>query len=134
MATIAPSKAPLQASDLGSILTLSGDAASVNSAQHENVVGRGLVLGINITAISGTTPTITVKLFGVDQASGQSYLILASTAISVTGFTTLTVFPGATAAANSVANFTLPAKWFVTATIGGTGPSVTGTIGASVLS
>jgi hypothetical protein len=59
--------------------------------------------------------------------------MLASAAITATGFYTLTLFPGATASANSVANDHLPRTWNVSWTIAGTSPSVTGTIGAQTL-
>lgn len=133
--TIAPSKTVQQPGDLGALITLSADGAgTVTSPNHENFGNAsGVVIGINITAITGTSPTLTVSVYGIDGASGQRYLLLASAAKTATGFSTLTLFPGAPTTANVSANAGLPAKWEVEAVIGGTGPAVTATIGASLL-
>jgi hypothetical protein len=120
--------------DVGALITLAADGAGTVIGTHqENLGGRGVEIGINISAISGTSPSLTVKVFGVDQASGQSYLILSSAALTAVGFTLLTIFPGAPVTANASANAELPAKWFVETVVAGTGPSVTATGGASIL-
>jgi len=129
--------APEQAwsTDDVSVLTLTAQgAATVPSADQLNPAGSGIKLVIDITAISGTTPTLTVTLQGKDTTSGKYYTILASAALNAVGTTVLTVFPSATAAANVAANDMLPRTWRVSAVVGGTGPSVTATIGASVVS
>lgn len=131
--------APPFQGDGGSMLTFSAQGAGTsNSTNQENAPfphqpARGIVLGVNITAISGTSPTLTVTLQGYDSASGQYYTLLASAALNATGFTALTIFPGATAVANTTANMGLPAIWNIKAVIGGTSPSVTATIGASYI-
>lgn len=88
---------------------------------------------VDITAISGTTPTLTVTLQGKDAASGKYYTILAGAALNATGTTVMTVFPGATASANVAANDCLPRTWRINTAVGGTGPSVTYTVGVSLL-
>jgi hypothetical protein len=117
------------------VLTLTAQAAAtVPSSDQFNPAGSGIKLVIDITAISGSSPTLTVTLQGKDTTSGKYYTILASAALNATGTTVLTVFPGATASANVAANDILPRTWRVSAVVGGSGPSVTATIGASVVS
>lgn len=119
--------------DLGALVTLTAAAAGVNGADRPNVSCRGIKLAINISAITGTTPTLTVTLQGKDTVSGNYYTILASAALNGTGETILTVYPGLTASANVVANDVLPTTWRVITAIGGTTPSVTATVSAMLL-
>ncbi len=119
--------------DTGALLTLTAASASVNSADQTNQASKGIKVVVDITAITGTSPTLTVTLEGKDLASGAYYTILASAALTAVGVTVLTVFPGATAVANVAANDFLPKTWRVQATIGGTTPAVTATIGASTI-
>jgi hypothetical protein len=86
-----------------SLVTLSAAGAStINSSDLINQGGKYLNLGINLTTV--TTATITINIQGKDVVSGQYYTILSSTGIVTTGFTLLSIGPGLTAAANSVAN------------------------------
>ena len=117
-----------------SVLTLTAQGAgTVLSSDQLNPAGSGIKLVIDITAITGTSPTLTVTLQGKDTTSGKYFTILASAALNATGTTVLTVFPSAPVAANVSANDLLPRSWRVSAVVGGTGPSVTATIGASVV-
>lgn len=115
------------------VATLAAAVASAISADQVNANGRGVQISINVTGITGTTPTLTVVLQGKDPASGAYYTLLTSAAISAAGFTQLTLYPGLVAAANVAANSVLPRTWRISYTIGGTTPSVTATIGASVI-
>lgn len=120
--------------ELGPILTFTADGAgTVLSNEFENMDAVGIKLVVDITALGGTSPTLTVTLLGVDAASGKTYTILASAALAAVATTVLTVFPGAAVTANVSANDQLPAKWQVKAVIAGTSPAVTATIGASSL-
>jgi hypothetical protein len=119
--------------DTGALVTLAAASTGGNSPDQANYNGRGLQLGINVTAITGTSPTLTVTVQGKDSASGTYYTILASTAINATGFTLLTVYPGAPTTANVSSPQVLPRTWRVLYAIGGTTPAVTATIGASVI-
>lgn len=113
-------------------LTAAG-VGTVNGADQTNSLGVSyLNLVIDITAISGTTPTLTVTVQGKDIASGKYYTILASAALSTVSTTVLTVGAALPASANASANAVLPRTWRVIYTVGGTGPSVTATIGASL--
>jgi hypothetical protein len=86
-------------------------AASGTSEIKSNAPGfRGLRVGVNISAFTGGTLTVTV--FGRD-VSNQTYTLLQSTALAATGFTELLIYPGASAASNLVANAPLPPSWGV---------------------
>ena len=131
---IAPAEVIRQPGDLGPALTFSADGAgTVFSNEFENQACSGIKVVINITAITGTSPTLTVTLQGVDAASAAVYTILASAALNATGTTVLTVFPGAPVTANVSANDELPPKFQVKAVIGGTTPAVTATVGLEAL-
>lgn len=107
-------------------------AGTVNSADQSNLASRGLHLVIDITAVTGT-PTLTVTIQGKDAVSGKYYTILASAALSAVATTVLRVYPGLTAAANTIANDVLPKDWRVTYTVAGGTPAVTATISAALI-
>lgn len=107
-------------------------AGTTQSADQQNINGRGLHLIIDITAVGGT-PTLTVTIEGKDPTSGKYYTILASAALSSVATTILRVYPGLTASANVTVNDVLPRVWRVKSVIGGTTPQVTATIAASVV-
>lgn len=120
--------------DLGALLTLAAQGAgSVQSPLQLNPGCRGVQLVVNITAMTGTGPTLTVTLKGHDAATDTDYTLLASAALAATGQTVLTVYPGAVVTANVSANANLPLEWSVTATVAGTTPAVTATISANTL-
>ena len=107
--------------------------ASGQSAEFLNNDHKGIQLNINRSAVSGTTPTLVVKLQGKDPVSGTWYDILATGTINNTGHQTLTIFPGAPATANVSGNAFLPAMYRIDWTIGGTTPSFTFSVGASLM-
>lgn len=117
----------------GALITHSAASAGVNSSDQDGNRGRGVMVFVRISAITGTSPTLTVTLQGKDEASGQYYTILASAALTATGLTVLKVYPGLTAAANTVANDILPSTYRVISAIGGTSPAVTATVSAVVV-
>lgn len=119
--------------DTGALVTLSGASTGSNSADEINATGRGLKCLVNITAITGTSPTLTVSIDYKDTASNTYTHLLTSAALNAVGATMLTLYPGLTAAANTVADDVLPRTWRISDTIGGTSPAVTATIGCSVL-
>jgi hypothetical protein len=85
-------------------------AASGTSPIQKNINQKGVRVGVNISAFTGGTLTVTV--FGRD-VSGQTYTLLGSAALAATGFTELLIYPGATAGTNLVANLPLPPSWGV---------------------
>jgi hypothetical protein len=119
-------------SDGISLLTLTAANANVNGADQNNPHSSGIAVVVDITAISGTGATLVVTLEGKDPVSGKYYTILASAGLIAIGTTVLRVFPNATAAANLTLNSILPKTYRVRATITGTTPLVTATVGASL--
>lgn len=117
--------------DLGTLITHTAASAGVSGPVFPTNTGAGLLVFINITAITGTTPTLTVTLRGsIDGGATNTYTILASAALNATGLTVLRVYPGLTAAANLTANDVAPGWCQITTAIGGTTPAVTATISA----
>lgn len=119
-----------------SLLALTAQVAGTfNSADQINSVARGVQLGINVTL--ATTVSVVFKIQGKDVVSGVYYDILDTAAIIATGFTSLTVYPGAAATANVSSPQPLPRTWRVQAVITGTGIAgvgdVTATVGASLI-
>lgn len=110
-------------------LKLTAQATTTNSGDLDNTAGSAAAFVIDITAITGTTPTATFLVEGKDPVSGKYYTIIQSAALNATGTTVLRVFPGATAAANLSVNDMLPKTFRVTCTIAGTTPAVTATVG-----
>lgn len=117
--------------DLGALITHNAASTGVSGPVFPTHQGAGLLVFINVTALGGTTPTLTVTLKGcIDGDASATYTILASTAISATGLTVLRVYPGLTAAANATANDVVPGWCRIDTTIGGTTPAVTATVRA----
>lgn len=111
------------------VLTLSAATASVTGGDVGNTSAEGAVFVIDITAITGTLPTATFTIEGKDPLSGKYYTILESASLSTVSTTVLRVHPTLTATANLRADDMMPSIFRVRATIGGTGPSVTATVG-----
>jgi hypothetical protein len=108
----------------------SASGAGPDQAKHQ---ARGMVLAVNVSAMSGSGASLTVTLQGKDVVSGQYYTVLTSAAITTTGLTVLRIYPGISASANAAANDVLPPVWRVSYAITGTSPAVTATVGASML-
>lgn len=94
-----------------------------------NYNATGAKFWLNVTAASGTTPTLVWKVQWSPDG-GTTWVDLdatnlATTSITTTGTAVLSVYPGMVAAANSVANNILPRHWRSAWTIGGTTPSFT---------
>lgn len=106
---------------------------SGNSAEQENIVSRGVKLHLDITSVTGTAPTLDVKLQAKDPVSG-SWVDIAGAAFAqktATGIDTLTVYPGILVAANVSISDVLPKEWRAAYTIGGTAtPTFTFSLGA----
>ena len=117
--------------NLGALVTLTAASTGTASAVQVNPFYKGVQIGIDVTAITGTSPTLTVTLEGVDATTGSTFTVLASAAISAAGYTTLTVYPGIAVSANATADTVLPYKWKISTAIGGTTPAVTAQITAT---
>jgi hypothetical protein len=116
-------------------LAILGNAARTTSGSSQvftNEVAEAAVLTIDVSAISGTSPSLVVTLVGIDPVSGKAYTILASAAITAVGTSVLRIGRGLTAAAGSVANDILPHQFRIDYTIAGTTPSISFSLGASL--
>jgi hypothetical protein len=103
---------PWSNSDYGNVVV--PGTASVNGLDQTNYVGRGLVCVVNITALTGTSVTFTIQ--GKDNTNGIYYTLLASTGLTGTGTTVLTVYPGIAATTNVAASAVVPRVWRVITT------------------
>lgn len=105
--------------------------SSANSSDQTNHHARGVRLHLDITAASGTSPTLDVKL----QAKiGSQYIDIAGAAFAqktTTGTDELVVYPGVAETANESVSDIIPRTWRAVATIGGTTPSFTFRLDAS---
>ena len=112
-----------------------------NGTKQDSGDARGLVLVVDITAATGTSPTLTVKLQEylpqgnagagrwVDVTGATTAAIDAETA----GATSLVVYPGCIAATNATVNRPIGEHFRYVATVGGTGtPTVTCSIHAQM--
>lgn len=108
-------------------LTAAGAGTTTGFDVTNSQYGQLLVF-INVTAITGTSPTLTVTIHSKDPASSATYDLLVSVAIGATGLTVLQVGPGITAAVNSAVARAVPTYWHASATVAGTTPAVTATI------
>lgn len=92
---------------------------------------RGLKLFIDVTAIAAT-PSVVVTIDMVDSLSGATKTLLTGAAITGTGQTVLTIYPGVTVAANVAVSDVLPEAIKVTLTHGDT-DSITYTVAAHLI-
>lgn len=113
------------------VLASAARTATASSSDITNYNGRGAHIVINVTAVT-STPSVVFTVEGKDALSSAYYTILTSAAITGTGTTALTVYPGATAAASVAVSQILPRTWRVTATHGDA-DSITFSVGASVI-
>lgn len=114
-----------RAVDSGKVATATGSGESwVNS-----FASGSLMVWINVTAVSGTTPSATFRLQWSPDG-GTTWVDwdttnLQTTAITAAGTATLRVGPGLPVTANTSKNDTVPALVRVAYTITGTTPSFT---------
>lgn len=116
--------------------TVIGSGTRTATFNTDTISNDGDYLGIkfylDITAVSGTTPTLDVKLQAFDKLSGKFFDILGASFSQKTasGQDDLIVYPTVAAVANRAVSQPLPDLWRVLATIGGTTPSFTFSLGA----
>jgi hypothetical protein len=116
------------------VLAAGALTASGNTVDFENLYGLGAHFFFNVTAVSGTTPTIIFSIDEKDPVSGNYVSILKTASITAANSPNpvkLTVYPGVVAAANSVANDFMPRMWRLSWVITGTTPSITCSVGAA---
>lgn len=105
--------------------------ATTNSGDLSNFAARGVHVIVNVTAATAT-PSVVFTIEGKCPVSSAYYTLLTSAAITGTGTTLLSVYPGITAAANVSASQVLPRTWRVVATHGDA-DSITYSVGATIL-
>lgn len=104
--------------------------ATGNTTATNGIAGIiGALFFINISAISGTLPTLTLTLQVLDPASGNWINLVTESALNSTGETVYTIYPNASGAIYQV----LPAQYRWHYAIGGTTPSITFSIGVCYL-
>lgn len=96
---------------------------------------RGVHLVLDITASSGTDETLDVKLQRKDQLSGEWVDLTGGAFAQKTGTGTddLVIYPGIAETANRSVSDVLTARWRAVATVGGTSPSFTFSLGGTYL-
>ena len=114
---------------------ISGTTTITGADQNKPGDFRRVMLVVNVTTLTGTSPTITVAIQGKDDAQGASgtYIQLhaAFTAISATGTYTYIIYPGIGAAAGGITGtggFPVPSTWRCVLTYGGTVTATAGTV------
>jgi len=117
--------------DRGAVVTLTAaGAGTFTSADLQNVTGSGVSVVVDITAITGTSPTLTVKIQGKDVASGKYFDLITGATLNDTGTTRMRVYPGIIQTGTTTFVSDVVPEWFrISYTIGGTTPAVTATIG-----
>lgn len=121
--------------ELGAVITNGARAPStVTTAKLTNLAYNGVECTFNQTAVSGSSSTT----FGIqmyDSASNtyQTLLTSAATTTAINTPSTITIYPGITAAANVSLSAHLPLYWRVTQTNAGANTTTTGTIGCNLL-
>lgn len=110
----------------GTLMTSAARTSTVNSATITNYNGSTLILTVNVTAVSGTTPTLAVTIYGTDGLVNFPIMATSSN-ITATGSYTFVVSPTAVTGATVTqsANMYVPRQFYVAYTIGGTSPSFT---------
>ena len=106
-----------------------GAVATYLSKDQPNVHCRGVEVVVDVTALTGASVVVTIE--GKDPTSGKYYTLLASAALTGTGTTVLTVYPGVTVTENTAASRPLPSVWRVKA-VNGAG-TFSATIGGHLL-
>lgn len=96
---------------------------------------RGVWLFLDVTAVAGTSPTLDVTIERFDPASETWVAIPGAVFTQKTGVSTdeLTIYPTMTAAANDIVREHIGEQFRAVATIGGTTPSVTFSLGGQLL-
>lgn len=109
--------------------------ASGNSDDFINVACRGIQLYLDITAVTGTTPTMDVKLQAKDPVSEKYFDIPGATfgQVTGTGQHVLTLYPGIDTSQTDASSSLIPRVYRAAYTLGGTTPNFTFSLGGCLL-
>ncbi len=124
-------------------LTVAGVSVEASTAKTVTATGttitnnsaNGVLLFINASVVSGTTPTLVVRLQVQDPVSALWVDVPGAATASITAVSTtlLTVAAGVTPVANAAVSFPVPRTYRVAWVIGGTTPSFTFSVGAQYI-
>ena len=115
-----------------SLIVLAAAAAgTLNSDNQLNELAKGVQVVVDVTV--ATTTSAVFKIQGYDIPSGKYYDLLTSAAITSTGTTVLTLYPGVTVASNVAVSAPLPRIWRVNCVVTGGSSALTATVGANVI-
>jgi hypothetical protein len=117
---------------VGTLLVSAARVATVLGAILANPNARGIKIFVNVTAVSGTAPTLAIRLNGADPVTGAAYIAQTFANITATGQYIYLVYPTAATVQGgitAVLNGILPNPWSIDAVIGGTTPSFTFSVG-----
>jgi hypothetical protein len=124
---------------VGTLLASGVRTTNTNGLAMVNPNHRGLVLYANVTAFSGTTPTLQFRINSIDPITGTPQILWLPVAVAAAaGEFVWIMYPGYTTALTGavntvVASGVLTRTWSVDFVIGGTTPSTTFSLGYSLL-
>lgn len=107
---------------------------SVNTADFNNPTARGIILFLNITAASGSAPTLDLKIQDRDHVSGE-YTDIPGASFAqknTTGNFALVVYPGITDSSNAAVSMVVPRTFRIVCEISD-GASFTFSLGGELL-
>lgn len=99
------------------VLASAARTTSTNSSDITNYNAAKVKIVIDVTAVAGT-PSLVFTIKGKSTLATKYFTILASAAITGTGTTVLTVFPGANSVANLSINDFVPRVWRLEVAVG----------------
>lgn len=112
------------------VLESASRTATLSSSELENLNGKGVHVVLDMTTVG--TGSVTLSIEGKDAISGKWYAILTGSTVTTNSTNVYKVYPGLTAAANSVASDIIPALFRITVTHNNANAAVY-TVGASVV-
>jgi len=119
------------------ILASAARNAAGNSSDLTNHNAKGIMIYVDVTAVSGTSPDLDINIQMKDPVSGDYQGIMENLNISAAGNYIIIVYPGAveTTAFGAIETqgLPLPRTWRIYYTIGGTTPSFTFSIGGAYI-
>ena len=119
---------------VGTLLTSAARTTTVAGASMTNVNHRGLVIYVVVTAATGTTPTLAVRLNAIDPVTGNAFVVTTFASITAAGTYAYAIYPTALAGSwTGTLNSILSRTFSVDFVIGGTTPSFTFSAGYSLL-
>lgn len=115
------------------LMAPAAQTSTQTSPDQVNAGSHALHVILDVTALAGTTPTVVVTINGKDPASGKYYPLLTGGTVSTASTNVYRIGPALTAATNTVTNDYVPRVFQVVVTIAGTTPSVTYSVGYSLI-